>query len=282
MASELIERELYGGRFHIVHNPQAKGNQPRYVVTDTESVKSKPKGVTTILGDTLAKDFVSWAVNCMSEVLLEKIEKGITEDDINEASREYLNRRGKGADTGTEAHALVETFLKGIAKGEHVVTATNPSSSSEADKAFQAFVTWFKRATPTILNVEEVIYSEVFQYAGTYDCMLEIDGKNYLCDLKTTNTSRKAPNGVYADMFLQLGAYAAAHGEQRAYELENGGTSLPEIHDLMVISAKKNGKLDIVTASELGLTVELCVELFYRVVDIWRFQKEVTKKLGGS
>ena len=141
---------------------------------------------------------------------------------------------------------------------------------------------WYEFTNPEVLNVEEVIYSDAFKYAGTYDCMLKVEGKNYLCDLKTTNASRKAPNGVYAENFVQLGAYAFAHEEQRQYEEANGGTNLVKIDDLMVISAKKDGKLDIVTATDLGLTVEECGEMFKRVMNLYSFMQYVTNKLGGK
>jgi hypothetical protein len=44
MASQVIERDLYNGKYHMIHNPNAKGRAPRYVVND----EMKPKGETTI------------------------------------------------------------------------------------------------------------------------------------------------------------------------------------------------------------------------------------------
>ena len=270
MASIVIEREMYGGRFHLVHNPNARGRQPRYLVNGTD----KPKGVTTILGSTLSKDLMQWAVDCALDYLKDKIPM-VTADDLREAGLEYTRRRDSGAGTGTEAHALVEHFLRGHKpeRGDH---------SQEAINAYNAFVKWFAEATPEVVNVEEVIYSEKHVYAGTYDCMLKIDGKNYLCDLKTTNSSRKAPRGVYAEYFLQLGAYSGAHHEQYAFEKENGGTNLLPIDGLMVISAKKNGAMDIVTNEDLGLSVEECEMKFRDVVGIHNFLQDTTRKLGGK
>lgn len=273
MASDLIERGLYNGLFPTVHNPFARGSQPRYVVM-VGAEKTKPKGVTTILGAVLAKDFVSWALDCMAEALLPKAPV-ITAKDIEEAKGASAFKRDSGASTGTEAHAMVENYLK------QVIVLDN-TASVEAQNAYNAFVKWFELVTPEVVNVEEVIYSQEFGFAGTYDCMLKIDGKVYLCDLKTTNTSRKAPNGVYAENFIQLGAYALAHEEQRVYEAANGGTKLLPIEGLMVISAKKNGKLDIVTESDLGLRLEDCTSMFKRVMNLFTFMKYTTEKLGGK
>lgn len=269
MASTLIERSLYGGLYQLIHNPNARGRAPRYLVNGT----NKPKGVTTILGATLSKDLMSWAVSCMVEYLTAKLPV-VTAADLKEGSLEYTRRRDSGASTGTDAHALVEQFLK----GEPVQSA----QSQEAHNAYRAFVDWFQKVKPEIVNVEEVIYSAKYDYAGTYDAMMKIDGKVYLTDLKTTNASRKAPNGVYAEYFIQLGAYAAAHEEQRQFEEANGGSKLPKIDGLAVISAKKNGKLDVVTNEDMDLSVQECGELFQQIVRINRFLTSTTKLLGGK
>ncbi len=273
MASEVIERDLYNGMYHMVHNPLARGRAPRYKVNDTE----KPKGVTTILGSVLAKDLMGWAVSCAIEYIRTKLPV-VTEEDLKIAEVEHTVKRDSGASTGTEAHALVEAFLK----GKHDGKTFSEEPSIEAGNAYGAFVEWFRKAKPEVINVEEVIYSDKYKYAGTYDCMLRIDGKVYLCDLKTTNASRKAPNGVYAENFIQLGAYAYAHEEQRQYELANGGSELVEIEGLMVISAKKTGKLDIVTTDDLGLSVVECGLMFRRIMDLYQFMGFVTGKLGGK
>lgn len=268
MASELIERDLYNGQYRLVHNPNAKGRAPRYVVNGVE----KPKGVTTIMGDTLAKDLVGWAVSAACDYLREKLPV-ISAKDLEEAAEQYKLKRDSGANTGSEAHAMVEHMLKGLPVG---------NGSPEALKAFNAFKKWFEKVEPQVVNVEEVIYSHTFKYAGTYDCMLQIGDKVVLCDLKTTNSSKKAPEGVYAEYFIQLGAYAAAHEEQREYEEAHGGTKLLPIDDLMVISAKKTGQLHTKTASELGLSVRDCGEMFKRVYNLWSFLSYTTKELGGK
>lgn len=273
MASEIITREMYNGLFQLVHNPNARGRAPRYTVTATDGLVTKPKGVTTILGQTLAKDFVGWAVGAAMDYLRERLPI-ITEEDLGVAANESNRLRDEGASTGTEAHAMVENYLK----GQQQTTLGSP----EAQNAYRAFVQWFEQVTPEVINVEEVIYSQDLGYAGTYDCMLRIDGRVYLCDLKTTNPSRKAPNGVYAENFLQLGAYAEAHEEQRLYELENGGTKLVPIEGLMVISAKKNGKLDIVTNEDVWLGLPTCRDMFANVVGIYQFMNTTTKVLGGK
>lgn len=266
---------MYGGRYFTVHNPNARGSQPRYVVTDTVSNdKTKPKGITTILGKVLGKDLMAWAVKCASEYLEAKLPV-VTKEDLAEAAKEYERRRDSGAGTGTEAHALVEQFLKG-----EVIDLSG--SSKEAKAAFGAFKTWYEGSKPEVINVEEVIYSPAFGFCGTYDCMLRIDGKVWLCDLKTTNASRSAPRGVYADYFVQLGAYAMAHEEERQFELAQGQTLKPEIQGLLVISAKKNGKMDLISNEDVGLQLTDCMDMAKKVVNLFHFLEYTKKALGGK
>lgn len=277
MASEIIERSLYNGLYQMVHNPNARGRAPRYVVTDNGGEVTKPKGVTTIMGQTLAKDLMQWAADCACEYLRAKLPV-VTEEDLKAAAIEYTVKRDAGGSTGTEAHAMVEQYLK-LRKDQR---AGGVKFSAEAVNAYSAFYDWFQKTNPEVINVEEVIYSGIYKFAGTYDCMLKIGEKTYLCDLKTTNPSRKAPKGVYAENFIQLGAYAMAHEEQRNFEETVGGSKLVKIDDLMVISAKKNGVLDIVTASDLGLSVEECGNMFKRVINVYQFMTYTTDKLGGK
>lgn len=275
MASTLIEKDIYNGQYHIVHNPAAKGRAPRYKVDD-----QTPPGVTSILSKVLAKDFVGWALDCMETELLDSKSmdiKGVeyfvhTPETIKEAKGASARKRDQGGNTGTEVHAMVEQYLK----GEDVVMGKR---SPDVQNAFVAFVKWFDQSGAKVLSVEEVVYSQLYGYAGTHDCILEIDGKVYLCDLKTTNSSKVAPNGVYAEYFVQLGAYAFAHEEQRIYE--DPDTELTPIDGLMVISAKKDGKLDIVTNEDVGLTVANCTSLWLSVFELYSGLNKVTERLGG-
>lgn len=258
MATKDIEKSLYNGR-HLVH---FKNASHRYYVDGI----LRP-GVTTILGKVLAKPGLAlWPLNMALRYLSAKLPT-ITEKDLEAARQAHIQKRDAGSDTGTIVHYLVEQKLRGIAqtRGQHFnFTATSKLSEypEEVQKAFGSFLAWFDVQAPLPVAVEQVVYSRTWKYPGTFDSILDIEGVVYLCDLKTTNASQDAPHGVYAENFVQLGAYYLAYEEQRRYELAHGGTSLAEINDLMIISCRKDGGLNTHTASEFGLTPANCAKLW--------------------
>jgi hypothetical protein len=71
--------------------------------------------------------------------------------------------------------------------------------------AFEAFMKDWK---PEITNIEMVLYSKQFNFAGTTDFVARIGGKLVIGDWKTTNTSRYNPDGIYSSYFAQLGPTA--------------------------------------------------------------------------
>lgn len=272
MASQLIERAAYGGRYLITHNPFAKGSQPRYTVADTSTgIITKPQGVTTKISGVLAKDLTGWALDCMQDAILAAMnrraamdDEPLTEEDVAEAKLEASRRRTDGASVGSETHSMIEHYLKGE---EVKMSKIFPGTVN----AFGAFIRWFDDVNPRVLASEQVIYHPDLVYAGTYDALVEINGKVYMVDFKTTNTSRKAPQGIYPENFIQLGAYFLAHMYENPLETVDG---------VMVVSVRKDGKLDIVTNDDLGLSLTHLAQYFVTVCDLGDFMDDVTTKLG--
>lgn len=268
MATQDIDTSIYGGKYSIKFR---SGNHRYYV-------NGKPRpGVTTIMGKVLAKDgLMLWPLN-MALKHLTPLVPTITHEDLEEARQAHIRRRDGGADTGTIVHSLVEQCLS----QQTTLTDVDFFSSPEVIAAYTAFTKWYEEVKPTTIAVEQVVYSLTHDYAGTFDSILKIDDKIYLCDLKTTNASQTAPRGVYAEYFIQLGAYYYAYEEQRQYELAHGGTDLVQIEDLMIISCRKDGKMDTCTASELGLDLDTCMKMWTSTLFLHNSLARVKRKLGG-
>jgi hypothetical protein len=115
------------------------------------------------------------------------------------AAVEWLKRipdyaRDASADLGTAVHAAAEA----IARGE----------SAPVAEEVQPFVTAYRRDfletfQPCFIAVEAMVCSERYEYGGTADAFVEIDGEIWLLDYKTGS-------GVYPDTALQLAGLARA------------------------------------------------------------------------
>jgi hypothetical protein len=269
MASAKLTRTIYGGTLVVSHNPEARGSQPRYQVFTPQGMEQgRPKGVTTILGEVLAKDLVGWALGEFEKALLTHEGEPITAELLIDNKWASNKKRDKGADVGTQVHALIEGFNNSIIHKETVPMAL--PEDEQAMKAYDGFLHWFAKEAPTPLATEEPVYSNTYRYAGCLDAIYHWKGKNWLVDVKTTNASRSAPQGVYPEMFWQTGAYALAYEEQ-------GGPH--KIDGLMILSVKKTGKVDVVTNEDVGLSLTEAKGAWLSIYRIWALNNRVKKGL---
>lgn len=249
--------KLYDNSVTMHFSNQARN---RYVIEETGG---SPVGVTTILSQLAKPGLALWP---MYEAL-DWLKKN--PDDFRGAEKAYLIKSDRGKDVGSQVHGLIESFLISAEKKQllpPIISGVDPS----VQKAYSAFHGWFMDTRPKILATEQIIYSKRFDYAGTYDCLLEIDGKVVLADVKTTNVSRIAPLGIYPEMFLQLGGYSLAHHEENPEQ---------QIDDVMVIRVGKDGVLNTMRASELGFKLAYLEDTFEQLVQLYKFMTPLTKSL---
>ena len=275
------EFSLYHDEVQMIFNP----NSPRYRYTVTDAMLGvkdfSVRGVTTVIGDIIDKpELRTWPMNMSNSVLfgthfdeklleyvhkwekaLIKPEEAYSADRLHEimleGSREWTKRSDKGKDVGTLAHNAIEAYLKGENPQE---TFPEPKDDKElefnirmAHNALDAFVKWWTSLPDKdVIFIEKPIYSRNLKYAGTFDLYVRIGNKNYILDIKTTNVSKKAPMGIYSEMFLQLGGYAYAFNE------ETGNI----VDDVGIIRVGKDGRLFIATAGDLRKSVDECMRAF--------------------
>ncbi len=255
------ETSLYKGDITILFDEKARN---RYVVKETGK---SPVGVTTVLGVLNKPALMTWPMYEAITYIREHAKKEPIEALLTNASKAYLKKGDKGKDTGKEAHGFFEQFLLHKDKEKFNYDGASP----EAAQAITAFLRWYKENNPRIIGIEQIVYSKQNDYAGTFDCLLEIDGQTILCDWKTTNASKTAPKGIYSEYFLQLGAYSLAYEEDKL-------TS--NISDLMVINCSKTGVLSTLRASELGLRVRDCEDMWLNVLKTYKFLQPLNKIIG--
>ena len=250
---------LYDGSINIAFSPNARN---RYMVMEDGH---SPVGCTTILQSLAKPGLALWPM--YESIAWLKAHP----EDYDGAEKAYLIKSDKGKDVGTEVHDAIEKWLINIQNA--VTLSRSILADKQAEKAVMAFTNWYVShgsGNIKVLATEQIIYSKQYDYAGTYDALLEIDGKAVLCDMKTTNTSRTAPLGIYPEYLLQLGGYSLAHHEENPEQ---------QIDDLMIIRVGKDGVLNTLRASELGFIPSFLEDAFKSVVSTYKFLTPLSKVL---
>ena len=126
------------------------------------------------------------------------------------ASEWYLNR-------GQAVHACAAMIARGI-EFEH---------DPQIDGQVRACRKFFAEVKPVVHNVETAMYSEKYQYAGTYDLFGELDGRLIVFDWKAS---------ISPALPYQLAAYALESNVVNygcgVVLKETGEYSMTEIYDL--------------------------------------------------
>lgn len=268
--------ELYEGSVQLHFNPDAP--RARYKVDDriVGFKDESMRGVTTVLRDVIHKpELLMWPLNMACGLLEQNLNEPLTEELIKEAKSAHRAKSDRGKDIGSMAHRMVELWLNDnrdvLNTVAHEFDAdTHSEEFKSAAKAHDTFVRWWNSLSSSqVLETEKAVYSRSMKYAGTYDLLAKIDGKVYMIDVKTTNRSRTAPKGVYAENFLQLGAYSYAEREER------GGS----VDGLAVVNVGKDGKLGIVTNEDIDVSVDFCERAFAFALRVHDWLGPVQKRL---
>lgn len=237
---------------------------------------------------------------------------------VQSANEAWKRKQEKGADIGSVVHDAIEHYVLANnnnpalektpfmfdIKEQYMwnIKEANPDVNSPefaramdefegdveaATKAFDQFVLWWKASSPILYGAEDLLYSEQYKVCGTYDADLGIsikahpvpelfEGKEIVrvcADWKTSNASSSkeaaAPEGVYYSYFIQLAIY----------ELMRREMGFPPADDLLTVSARKDGGFTLIYASELGLTVQECIDWAIAVILCFRMAEKTKKGL---
>ena len=174
-------------------------------------------GVTSVIG-VLDKSapLVGWAKRETAasairnvDFLKEMIEKGGADSAQKWLSAIPDYKKDVSADLGTRLHALAEAS----AKGESV-----DGADEDVLGRLENYLRWQRDAKPQYLGVEYMVYSEKYQYGGTADMAVVLDGVAWLIDIKTGD------KGPYGETALQLvgldrAEFAGRPGDPKKYQV---------------------------------------------------------------
>lgn len=173
-----------GSRFYV--SPTTGEKAPGV----TSVVGMLPKG---FLGPWNAKLVAEYAVDNLGEVVgIAMRDRQAAIDLMKGAPRRFTS---KAADVGTDAHDIFEKMAGGESPGR-----LHPDLKVYADH-FGEFLDEFQ---PEFLHLEQTVWSDTHNYAGSFDAVMRVQGETVGADWKTTRS------GVHAEVAIQLSAYRFA------------------------------------------------------------------------
>lgn len=202
----------------------------RFYVDPSDGAIKVP-GVTSVVG-MLPKDFLTyWAAKVTAETAVEQVDTVVRLADRDPAGAvDYLKtahrRQTKAAsDLGSAAHDIFERLARGdVINERHVHAFVKPHV-----RHFREFL---ESQQPEFLHLEETVWSDSHQYAGSFDAIARVDGAVVGIDWKTSKA-------VYDSVALQLSAYRYADRIIRAADGES--VPVPEWDGGAVLHVRPEG-----------------------------------------
>lgn len=258
MPDKLIQ-DLYGGEVQIVHTP---GNH-------TYRMKGRDGTLISVTSATGMIDksrvLVPWAIELAERHLMAFI-LGTERADfarselvpvISEAVSLWKTKRDEAADTGSQVHAYAEAVGIALAKGEPMPDL--PDDAPEPVHAgINAFLNWLMMNNVRFEATERIVYSREHDYVGLADAIVDIGGKRYVVDYKTSK-------GVYNDHRAQVAGY------RKAYVEETG----EQVGSIIVHFSKETGEVSEYYIGDDDHAADLVA--FLACLDLRRWDKSAAK-----
>lgn len=151
-----------------------------------------------------------WVANEARDYIRRELSPGETVDEVRidelaEGARLAHKRTSqRAANIGTRAHSWCERYITDYRLGGGPEPDL-PHAEPVAEAVIE-FLDWEEQHDVEWALSEVRVYSERYNYAGTFDAMAVVDGNDYIVDFKTSKA-------VYNDMWMQLAAYQQAFSE---------------------------------------------------------------------
>lgn len=193
-----MEYKLYKGKVKINFEEKRhifKDDKGNYLISVT--------GATGIIDK--SRPLIYWAVGLARDYLFEKLGKGITGNDILEATKQHTIFKKKAADIGTQIHEWVGDWIMGkkpeMPEDEKVVNGIT------------AFLKFQKEHKIKWLESERVVYSKKHKFVGILDAIGKMGKELVLVDFKSSK-------GIYPEMPIQVGGYQIAYEEETTKKID--------------------------------------------------------------
>jgi len=206
--TKTIETMSYRVRFNNTGGKHYYEAQP-VRKSSTHDKWVKVPGVTTIK-NLLGKDhLIYWAAKECANFLQENWQAGqaYTQEEIDDRvermKKAHVRKRDDAAERGTEIHELLEKKYVAAIEGRKFTASSEETYANEALKAYEAYLEAHSLNIKPVA-AEKIIFDPDHWYAGTVDLIARVNDELAVVDFKTGS-------GIYADMGIQLAAYAMAY-----------------------------------------------------------------------
>lgn len=223
--------------------------------------------VTQITGILDKPALIPWAVGCTVEHLKGRLEAGIPYSEaqignmLRDAERARFFVSDKALEIGSAVHEWLERHVKAqIQEGPSPALPERPA----VRLAVEQYLAWEERQPDLrYLASERRLHSQTYDYCGTMDSLLELDGLLIVADFKTSKA-------IYPEYWLQVAGYA------QAVEEEDG----VKVDQLMIIRVPKM-EGDSLEVQVSGMPVHQLVYLFNCCLDLCNWKLEQQAQWGG-
>lgn len=214
-------------------------------------------GVTTALGIISKGDgLIQWGVNQALEYVANQLQGELSPEQVHqmlwEAKLAWRAKRDEAADIGSQAHAWVESYLR----GESPDWPEHPS----VRKSCEAAVRWLDSHHWETIQVEKQIYSPRHGYAGILDWWAIIDGVPSVPDWKTSK-------GIYNSYRYQTAAYVKALEEETGERVK---------HRWILRIDKTTGEFEDLCLPNKELAADF--KAFKNALDLYKREQELKKR----
>lgn len=162
------------------------------------------------------------------------------------------------ADIGTLAHLGVTNWHKGVKTSAR---DWSPAQLEQAKESVRKYMGWAKGKKLVPVLIETPLVSEEYQFGGTMDILLKVDGVLELWDLKT------GPR-VYDDHLVQVGGGYTLLLAEHGYK--------PERVKIINIPRDKRERFE---AREVT-NVPCCQQVFLRCLEIYELKRELHEEVA--
>lgn len=205
---------LYNGEVEITFYPDSH----KYKLAGDKGWLTSVTAITGIIDK--SRVLIAWAIGLAQKHFQTFMEEtgalALTVQDLEPVVKEALNqhnvKRDEAADIGTQTHDIAQKIGEAMRDGKDI-PALPEDLPEGVVHGVSAFIDWVMTYKVKFIECERMLYSRKHGYVGLTDAIIEIDGKKYLIDYKTSK-------GIYSEMQYQLAAYTLAYEEETGEKLD--------------------------------------------------------------